>query len=188
MRSLSHHLAVLFTLVVGSSRIVAADAVAPKVGQPARNFTLSTLDDRTVELRSLTAKGPVVLVVLRGWPGYQCPVCTRQVNDFVSRADNFVARGAQVIMVYPGPAGDLKAHASEFLENKQWPRDFIFVLDPAYSLTESYGLRWNAKNETAYPSTFVIDRGGIIRFALVSTTHGGRASAQAALDALPPRE
>jgi alkyl hydroperoxide reductase subunit AhpC len=65
----------------------------------------------------------------------------------------------------------------EFLENKDWPASFSFVLDPDYTFTHAYGLRWDAPKETAYPATFVIDRGGRIRFALVSTTHGGRATA-----------
>jgi alkyl hydroperoxide reductase subunit AhpC len=50
-------------------------------------------------------------------------------------------------------------------------------LDPDYTFTLRYGLRWDAPRETAYPSTFVIDRGGVVRFALVSRTHDGRAPA-----------
>jgi peroxiredoxin len=38
-----------------------------------------------------------------------------------------------------------------------------------------YGLRWDAPNETAYPSTFVIDKKGKIVFSKVSSTHGDRA-------------
>jgi outer membrane biosynthesis protein TonB len=45
-------------------------------------------------------------------------------------------------------------------------------------------LRWNAKNETAYPSTFIVDRSGNIGFAQVSHSHGGRVSATAALEAV----
>ncbi len=87
-------------------------------------------------------------------------------------------------MVYPGPAEDLKAHAQEFLQDKQRPKDFLFVIDPDYVFTTAYGLRWDAKSETAYPSTFVIDRAGKVRFAHVSKTHGDRVSATAALAAL----
>jgi hypothetical protein len=45
-------------------------------------------------------------------------------------------------------------------------------------------LRWNQPRETAYPATFVIDKGGIVRFALVSMTHGGRSKAGDVLEAL----
>jgi len=37
-----------------------------------------------------------------------------------------------------------------------------------------WNLRWEAPQETAYPSTFVIDKEGKIRFAKVSKSHGGR--------------
>ncbi len=48
-------------------------ATTPKVGDAAPNFTLQTLDNKSVELQQFTATQAVVLVVLRGWPGYQCP-------------------------------------------------------------------------------------------------------------------
>ncbi|MDE3067034.1 MAG: redoxin family protein [Verrucomicrobiota bacterium] len=134
--------------------------------------------------RQLVTNRPVVLVVLRGRPGYQCPICTRQVHDFVTHADEFAAQNAQVLMVYPGPAENLKARAQEFLQNKQWPKDFLFVIDLDYKFTTGYGLRWDAKNETACPSTFSIDTKGKVRFAHVSKSHGDRVGATAALDAL----
>ena len=148
-------------------------------------FALKTLDERSVELKALVQENPVVLVVLRGWPGYQCPVCTRQVQEFVASAGEFTRRNATVVMVYPGPADQLKAHAQEFLQNKQWPGEFVFLIDPDFAFTHAYGLRWDAKKETAYPSTFVIERGGRIRFAHVSQSHGDRVSAARAIAELP---
>lgn len=152
-------------------------AAPPKVGDKAPDFTLKTLDDQTVRLSDLTATGKVVLVVLRGWPGYQCPLCTRQVQDYIASASGFASAKARVVMVYPGPADDLKAHATEFLKNKQWPKEFIYLTDPAYSMVNAYGLRWDASGETAYPSTFVLDRKGVVRFAKISRSHGDRTKA-----------
>ncbi len=166
--------AILVALLAFSSAR-AGESAPPAVGDTAPNFTLRTLDDRTVELYKLTAERPVVLVVLRGWPGYQCPNCTRQAHDYVARAAEFAAHGAQMLMVYPGPAEALQAHAQLFLTDKQWPAEFHFVIDPDYAFTNAYGLRWDAKKETAYPSTFVLDGKNRVRFALVSHTHGGRA-------------
>src|SRR5271169_1185845 len=81
-----------------------------------------------------------------------------QVRDEVEIVFN--GAGAQVLMVYPGPSGDLKADAAEFLQDKNWPADFRLVLDPDYSFTKTYGLRWDAPKETPYPSTFIIGKGG----------------------------
>jgi peroxiredoxin len=158
------------------------NAAPPKVGDKAPDFTLKTLDDQTVRLSDLTATGKVVLVVLRGWPGYQCPLCTRQVQDYIASASGFASAKARVVMVYPGPADDLKAHATEFLKNKQWPKEFIYLTDPAYSMVNAYGLRWDAPSETAYPSTFILDRKGSIRFAKISRSHGDRTKAADVLE------
>jgi thioredoxin-dependent peroxiredoxin len=163
---------------------MASDSKARNDGKMMSDFTLKTLDDRSVRLSDLTAKSEVVLVVLRGWPGYQCPFCTRQAQDFVSNAERFKAAGVQVVMVYPGPADDLKSHATEFFQNKDWPKNFLFVLDPDYSFTKSYGLRWNAPKETACPSTFIISKEGKVTFAHVSKQHGDRVGSDAVLKAL----
>lgn len=156
----------------------------PQAGDPAPDFALKTMDDQTVRLSELTAKSRVVLVELRGWPGYQCPICTRQVHDYVRNAAKFKAAGVQVLMVYPGPADGLKGHATEFLQDKNWPRDFLFVMDPDYTFTKAYGLRWEAENETAYPSTFIIDTNNKVLFVHVSRQHGDRVGATVAIKLL----
>lgn len=163
---------------------VTLNAAPPKVGDKAPDFALKTLDDQTVRLSDLTVTGKVVLVVLRGWPGYQCPLCTRQVQDYIAAASGFASAKARVVMVYPGPEDDLKAHATEFLRNKQWPKEFIYLTDPGYSMINAYGLRWDAPSETAYPSTFVLDRKGVVRFAKVSRSHGDRTKATDILEEL----
>ena len=173
----------LATLALVAGTFAANAAEPPKVGDAAPDFTLNTLDGKSVKLSQETAKRPVVLVVLRGWPGYQCPICTRQVHEFVAQKDALAGK-AQVLMVYPGPADDLKAHAQDFLKDKQWPEKFLFVVDPDYSFTKSYGLRWDAKGETAYPSTFIIDSKGKIQFAKISKGHGDRSSAAEVVKAL----
>jgi peroxiredoxin len=157
----------------------------PKVGQVAADFTLETPAGKKVHLTDATAKGPVLLVVLRGYPGYQCPICSAQVNELIAQVKNLEARKTRVILVYPGPAEGLKAHSEEFLGSKALPSNFDFVLDPDYTFTKAYGLRWDAPRETAYPSTFVLDGDGKVLFAKVSRTHGGRARASEILESLP---
>ncbi len=179
---------VLLLIWLEAASLSMAAAEPPKVGDTAPGFTLKTLDDETVRLADVLEKGPVVLVVLRGWPGYQCPICDRQVHEFIASAPEFAKKGARVVMVYPGPAEDLKAHAREFHEwkGKEWPTDFAYLLDPDYTFVNAYHLRWDAPRETAYPSTFILDRNGVVRFAKISHTHAGRASAPEVLTALDP--
>lgn len=156
----------------------------PQVGDKAPDATWTALDGQPGKLSQHLTEGPVVLVVLRGWPGYQCPICTRQVGQFLAHAESLQAARARVILVYPGPADRLREHAHEFLGGKNLPPHFSLVIDPDFAFTLRYGLRWDAPGETAYPSTFVIDRQGMVRYAKVSKTHGDRASALEVLQTL----
>lgn len=174
-----------FAILACALPLVTGAATPPQTGDTASDFTLKTLDEQPVRLSDLVVKSEVVLVVLRGWPGYQCPLCTKQAHDFVQNAEKLKAAGVQVVMVYPGPADALKAHATEFLQDKNWPKDFLLVLDPDYVFTESYGLRWDAKNETAYPSTFIINKDRKVVFVHISKQHGDRVKAETVLKELP---
>jgi len=175
----------LLAVLVGVSAIATvAWAAVPKVGEKAPDFTIQALDDSTVKLSAALKKGPVVLVVLRGFPGYQCPICTMQVGALIKNAAKFEERKAQVILVYPGPAEGLKAHANEFVTGKDMPKSFQLTLDPDYALLKKYDLRWDAPNETSYPSTFVIDKKGKILYAKVSHSHGDRAKLEDILKSL----
>jgi peroxiredoxin len=166
-------------LVLAAAAVLAA---APSPGQKAPAFALSSLDGRTVRLREALAQAPVVLVVLRGYPGYQCPLCNRQVRDLIAHASDLAA--ARVILVYPGAPGDLEKRAREFTADKALPPNFDLVLDPGYEFTNLYGLRWNSPKETAYPATFLIDGQGIVFFSKVSDSHGGRTTAREIVQAL----
>ena len=150
----------------------------PQVGSKAPEFTLRTLDGEPVGLAAMLERGPVVLIQLRGWVGYQCPICTAQVGEFMGRIEDFRAAGANIIAVYPGQEAEVQQYAEEFVAGKAIPGNFHFVLDPGLVFTNLYGLRWDAPNETAYPATFLIDPGGTVRFAKISRTHGGRAGAE----------
>ncbi|MGC2659013.1 MAG: peroxiredoxin family protein [Bryobacteraceae bacterium] len=175
----------LMCLSVIAAALPLRAAVPPMIGEKAPDFTLSTPQGKKVELSQVVAKGPVVLVVLRGYPGYQCPYCNRQVQDFIKNAQAFADAGTQVVLVYPGPPQDLGARANEFLADKTLPGNFELVLDPGYEFTNQYGLRWDAAHETAYPSTFLLNGQGLVYFIKIVKEHGGRTTAAEILDALP---
>jgi alkyl hydroperoxide reductase subunit AhpC len=95
----------------------------------------------------------------------------------VGQAEAFKTAGASVVMIYPGAAASVQQYAAEFVTGKTLPQNFHFVTDPDLKVVNLYGLRWDAPNETAYPSTFVIDRQGTVRFVKISHTHGDRSAA-----------
>lgn len=174
----------LFTIVLASVSILATAQNKFSNGDKAKNFTLNSIKGEKVELSELNANNPVVLVVLRGFPEYQCPVCSRQVGEFIAEAEKFQELGAKVLFIYPGLSDVLQEKANEFTEDFNFPDNFYFALDANYSMVNKYGLRWDAPKETAYPSTFVINKKGKIVYSKVSSTHRGRAGVEEILEAL----
>jgi peroxiredoxin Q/BCP len=156
----------------------------PAVGETAADFALEDLDGEEVKLSELAADGPVVIVMLRGWPGYQCSICGRQVGELVGKAKALAKLDARVVLVYPGPVEKLTERAEQFLRGSELPENFTIVTDPGYEMTGEYHLRWDAKRETAYPSTFIVDAKLEVTFAKVSKGHGGRAKASQIIAAL----
>jgi thioredoxin-dependent peroxiredoxin len=160
-------------------------AETPAVGAKAPDFTLSTPTGKTVQMSKELQGHNLVLVLLRGFPGYQCPFCAKQVHDFVDHAADFAAKNVRVLLVYPGPPADLDQHAKDFLaKQSELPANIVLVTDPDYTMTNAYGLRWDAPHETAYPSTFILDKNQTVLFEKIGHSHEDRLSAQGALDQL----
>jgi thioredoxin-dependent peroxiredoxin len=162
-----------------------AFAETPAVGSVAPDFTLTTPQGTSVQLSKWSQGHESALIILRGYPGYQCPYCQKQVHDFVNRAADFAVAGVPVLLVYPGAVSDLGDRAKEFLASEsQLPANIILVTDPAFKVTDLYGLRWNEAGETAYPSTFLLDEHRRVLYSKISKSHGDRLSAQGALEQL----
>ncbi|MEM8944435.1 MAG: redoxin family protein [Planctomycetota bacterium] len=156
----------------------------PMVGQIAGDVHWTNAQGEKRSLSKLTAQGRVVVVVLRGWPGYQCPICSRQVGAFLDNKTQLNSLGVNVILIYPGPAELLETHAKEFVGSKAFSGPIHMVIDPDYAFTNAWNLRWDAPKETAYPSTYVLGKGNVVEFAKVSKTHGGRVSFATVLEQL----
>ncbi len=156
----------------------------PKIGDAIEEFEFYTIDGKVLDLADTAAKGPVVLVVLRGYPGYQCPICSKQVADLRKHAKDFNQLGATVVLVYPGAADKLTDRAKEFLKDLKLPAPLVLVTDPDYKFIALHGLRWDMPRETAYPSTFVLDTHRKVHFAKISKSHGDRAKTDLVLNVL----
>ncbi|AFL86753.1 Peroxiredoxin [Terriglobus roseus DSM 18391] len=173
------------TIVASTLFGTALYAQTPAVGEVAPDFTLSTPTGKSVQLSKGLKQASTVLIVLRGYPGYQCPFCQKQLHDFIEHATEFAAKKAMVLLVYPGPPAELDQRAKEALAKQaDLPTNITLVIDPDYKVTNLYGLRWDAPHETAYPATFILDHNGKILFEKISHGHGDRASAKDVLDAL----
>ncbi len=161
-----------------------ANRQPPKVGEKAANFKLDTMDGKSFELDDATKKSPIVLVVLRGYPGYQCGICSKQVGDLMSAQEEIAKLGAKVVMVYPGPTAIVDEKAKEFFAASTLPDHFTVVVDPDLKFVNDYHLRWDQPKETAYPTTMIISKGGEIKFVDISSGHGGRTTGKMVVAAL----
>ena len=158
----------------------ATEIKRPEVGDKAPDFDLPIVgskDDDYVQLEDEFEKGAVVVVVLRGYPGYQCPLCSRQVGALINRARALSEVAHRVILIYPGEPDLLQRHAEEFMGSRAVPDPLVMVRDPGMKMVTDWGLRWDAPRETAYPATFVIKKNGRIAWSKISDSHAGRTTA-----------
>ena len=147
------------------------------MGVKAINFDLPVVGrDDYIELQDQYKQGPVVVVVLRGFPGYQCPLCSQQFSTLVNRAKTLSGKVHKVILVYPGEKDQLTQHAKRFIGSRRLPEPLTLVADPEMEMVTRWGLRWNTPRETAYPATFLIKPNGRVAWRKVSDSHAGRSS------------
>ena len=157
----------------------------PAVGEKAANFELPVVGaDDYIDLKEQYAAGPVVVIVLRGYPGYQCPLCRRQVGALINRAKTLAKAAHKVILVYPGETTELERHAEQFLGSRAVPEPLVLVRDPDMKMVTQWGLRWDAPRESAYPATFVINKSGRVAWSKISKSHAGRSTAEEILKEL----
>jgi len=175
-------------LVVFLLLLPGLSAAPPEIGEKAPDFDLPSLSGERVRLSDVLEEGRVALIFLRGYPGYQCPICNRQVHDLLGAKDRFAELDVHVVLVYPGPSDGLEARAEEFAADKPLPERFTMLLDPGYQAVTVYGLRWKEEGETAYPATLLLEQDGEIFFRKVSDSHGGRTTAEELITAFETGE
>ena len=176
---------IFFVSPAYAEKITAGPEEGSKIGE----ITGTTINGADFKLSKLVAKGSVVIVMLRGFPGYQCPICSTQVAGYIAKAEEFEKqRNTPIVFIYPGKVNNLEKRAKDFtapLEEKvDLPSNLIFLLDQDFKITNQLNLRWDKPEETAYPAAFVIDHDGYIQYAKVSDNHGDRATADEILEFL----
>jgi len=156
-----------------------ASQTPPEIGQRAPDFELPLVgQNKFLNLRDEYRDGPVVVIVLRGYPGYQCPLCKNQFNAVVNRAKALASETDRVVLVYPGNTDQLAKQAKRFLGSRKLPHPVTMVHDDNMQMVKNWGLRWQARNQTAYPATFVVDQNGRIAWKKISTSQAGRSTVE----------
>ncbi len=130
----------------------AGTIASPHPGFAAPEFDLETLDGDRVRLSDL--RGQVVVVNL--WASW-CPPCRAEMPALQQLYDAHRDEGL-VVLALNATDQDSSAAARAFVTDHGLT--FPVVLDPAGEASRAYGLR-------AMPSTFVVDRQGVIREVLI---------------------
>jgi hypothetical protein len=154
-----------------------------QVGDKAPDFDLPIQgEDRYLSLSELVEDGPVVVIVLRGYPGYQCAFCTSQLGAMINRAKKLSSvlgdKPNRLVFVYPGAEAGLEGRAMRFLGSRQLPDPMVLVRDPGMGMISEWGLRWGKRRETAYPAAYLIGPGRQVKWAKISDSHAGRATVE----------
>ena len=170
---------------VGYGPVEFKDDAPANASVAAEEFPLRFIDaeGKPVDLALYRGKRKVVLVVLRGMArserGQFCPSCLAQAVGLTTHAPAFAERGAEVLVVFPGPS----ERVGEFLQSVKTDsagepaRAFQLLLDKECTACTQLGIR----DDLAKPSTYILDTRGNVVYAYVGATSTDRPSIKAVL-------
>jgi peroxiredoxin len=123
---------------------------------------------------------PLVVVLMRGFAGQVCLYCAAQTVALCNHIDEFHAAGAEVVIIYPGPAESAPAFLSAVASLRKDPVSVPVALDVSLQLVRGLGVESNL----AKPTSLVLDRAGVVRYAYIGQTMADRPSVEDLLHAV----
>ena len=141
--------------------------MAVRVGDKAPDFTLVDTDKKPLSLSEFSGKKTVLVF----FPGAFTGVCTKEMCTFRDSMSRFNEVNAQIVGICVDAPFSNKAFATQ--NNLQFP----ILSDYSRSTVKAYGILLDdfagLKGYTAAKrSVFILDKGGVIRYAWVSDNPG----------------
>jgi len=152
---------IVASLLVGVLAVTAQAKSFFKVGDPAPNFTLETIDGQTISLAQY--KGKVVVLGLF----HICEPCLIQGTELQKVHEAFRGKNVQVLGV--NSAGNSKEKVKEFLKEFPLKISYPYMVDPKKETDRLYG------GGRFIPNVYIIDQDGKIRWQRVGTMEIGAA-------------
>lgn len=146
-------IAILSGLIMISTGLIAQAGSFFKIGQPAPDFTLTSLDGQSVTLSQL--RGKVVVLGLF----HICEPCLIQGTNLQKVHES--TQGKPVAVVGVNSSGDSKSDITEFLQSFPVKVTYPYLIDPEQVTDKVYG------GGKFIPNVYVIDQEGIIRWQRV---------------------
>jgi peroxiredoxin len=174
---------------IGPADIHFQDDVASNATPGDALLNLQFLDraGKTMRPRDLIGAKSLVLVFTRGYNGGLCPYCSSYTSGLITNYPAISQRGGEVLVVYPIAKPDQSVRLDDFLKATyvrsgegvtQTP--FPVVLDVEAKAVDALGIR----KDLSKPATYIVDKGGHVRFAYVGKSLSDRPSIKVILKQL----
>ena len=134
----------LVLLVTGCS--TGSESLGARVGEPAPDFQLQSLDGQTISLGNLRGKP----VLINFW-ATRCPSCVSEMPYIQEIYEEWSNEGLVVLAI---DIGESSSKVEEFMQNHNL--SFIVLLDTKQDVAQRYNFQY-------IPTTFFIDEDGIIQ-------------------------
>ncbi|MFT5500197.1 MAG: peroxiredoxin [Woeseiaceae bacterium] len=141
---------------------------ALRPGQSLPLFNLTDEDGKPISSADLAGKPAVLLFVRGSW----CPFCSRQVANLTKNYKAITDSGARLILVTPKPLETTRRVADFFEVEFEFWLDESLTVARQLGLVQSSGVPKDFRDEygedTMWPTSLVVDAGGIIRLTELS--------------------
>lgn len=148
---------IIWSLALSVLCLAVAGAVSArsffKIGEPAPNFTLTSIKGETVSLQDL--RGKVIVLGLF----HICEPCLMQGSNLQKVYE--ATRGKNVAVVGVNSSGDSRQDVVEFLGTFPVRVTYPYLLDPGKQTDKLYG------GGRFIPNVYIIDQRGVIRWQRV---------------------
>jgi len=151
------------------------------------SISFITPEGQERKIEDLAQEKNLVVVVTRGNTTPICPYCSTQTARLITGYQDFVKRGAEIVVVYPVSTGSDSARLNEFLTDvrgrltdARQPVPFPVLLDVELKGVDRLGIR----KDLSKPATYIVDRQGQVRYAYVGEHLADRPATAAILKEL----
>jgi peroxiredoxin len=129
------------------------------VGKKAPDFAARTAEGKAIKLSDFKGKKNLVLVF---YQGSFCSVCGTQLTNIQSHLSDFRDQSAEIIAI----SADDAQHAMRSVG--EHGLTFNVLPDPKKEIIRKFGIGNISKQGIAWPSLFIVDKNGVVKFSYAS--------------------